>query len=770
MTVVAIAGTPGPLRAPEAVRAPEQLALAIFEPDLFPRSPDHGTLSAVLALRAARESVSPPAPSVASLRECSDYDSRQGLSAAMPSEACMVAFAEFFGDRHPPADEVAALRAAPAAVVGAIAARLASASGFVRRPPTRIEGGDAPANPATVRAGLRSSLHALPETSLEPDGGDLLPALDVATVTRAAALGHPILVLSALGEALVFRRASPSAPLGPVIAAWEGVAELVAEADVDPCDPRALGAVMGPYARAEILPEHAPALRKRVLGRIRAARNGATVYATDHEEHGQALLDAMVPLPVIPESGRRAVTDFVARHTRECARNRKRAARAITRNLDRALAAGVTRLADARALSEACGEAARQMRSDGLTGALEFGYDVRDVRTDGMPGSAEISVQLRVHWACEASGELDAGGAVQSPLALPGDVGRVAVSFDPATEPLLFVFVRADVLDDDDVEAAVDRTGGPYVPPLFRLFRDAVFLAPGGLDQAVLERRHDRLAGLDLPFPGGRPAGLLGPDGAAEAALHRRSVNAGMIPVAPFAFYHGLLFALACALMITSSFARAGEVRQAVHDETGWTTDGAGRFAADAFYATPKGQALRKRFRISPGAFRSLCELVEFSLRRDGLEELALSPPSPDLQRKCGDARYVFAFRGRMLTIGDLNYLLAFLFAGIAAVRTHDLRHAAAVRARDEGATEADVACWMNVVGGSVGHYCNDPDDPDDPDADGGDEAERILRQFDWFDMRADIMTIAGTGAGIGARSGMGARVDPGAAPSRAAA
>ena len=718
-------------------------------------------LSDALALRAAREAISPPMASVLSLREGWRRDAALGLGDAPLSGATVDAWAALLDGLPPYGEEIAAVLGCPRAVGDEVARLLVSRSGFARREPTRVADGDADCTSDRIRAGLPKAARGLADTCLDPDTGLFAGTLDVATVTRAEALASPAARIACLIHAVLFRRAEPAAPTLPVVADWEGVDELVQEGGFDPFDPEGTGSALGRYARGELLSEHPPARRRRVLGCIRTLRNLATAYRAEFREDGDVVLGLAPPLPVMGDADRMAVTRFRVDHALDCRRNRKAIARAITRDLDGGIAAALVAVSAARSLSDACLEAEREMRGRGRAGAFDFGYDAREVFPNGRWGDGLETTHMRGEWRRELRGRLEAGGAVQG-LLLSDPLGGPAVDFDPAAEPIDFSFVsaesggawsgsHADGADagagagDGAGAAAVEGTG--RVPHVLRHFADGVFLSPAGLDEGLLARRLDRMVAERLPAPRYRPAGLMGPDGAEQAALHRDAANAGLVMVCPHALLHGLLFALACALAIVMSFARSGEVRQIIHDEAGWTVVGQGALAADAFWAVPKGQAERRRFRLAPLAMRALGVLVEFGLAREGLGEVPVCDPARDLDRRCGRGRFVFAFRGSVLSVADLNYLLAFLFAGVARVRTHDLRHAAAARASGEGATDEMIASWMNVRGWCVRAYATDEfaDEADEPPAD----AE--LGYAEWASARTDAMVIAGALGGIAA-------------------
>ena len=653
---------------------------------------------------------------------CPGFDDR-------PDEQLINAFASrvtgFANDVHVPVNEIRGFLRVEGHVARAIARAVNGApSSFW----TSSGEGDGKTDGRAVADRLRDLMRAeeldLPETSLETENPSLMEPVDEEVVGRIERFAMPLVAMAGALDMVLRRWTFLGGGDMTCCAHWEAIDDLaVAVKTFEEFVWQDLFTAMPDYLAGVLCPDHAIGLRRSVLKLLSSAANRAEAYALDWRCTKEEIDRIAVPVAQWSVAEAEAIAKFRTEHDEGCKRSRKRKARVFARHFDFHLHVAVARTEESEAFFEAKEKAAAKMMERGLD-LFEFAYETRPLDEQGIPFAKIASHRARV-WRRKV---------------FEADIGVGAADLLPSTDDELIVeFVDSEFVLPDDTEASSPARRCPW-PTFARHARDGVLLPPMPIPEQFSQARFVAICEDAMPFPDSAPAGLCNPDPtlrglAAAAMVHGRTV----VDVEPY--LHGQLFAAATVVGIGMSFCRSGELRQTVHDAAGWTEVSDGRRNAAAFYAVPKGGGDRQEFVMSPLAMDLLGRLVAFTLRRGGLDEISVVDPSADLAARVGPGRFVFAYADRMLGVRDLNHLLAVLFAGVSPVRTHDIRHAAAMRARREKHSHASISTWMRTSGACTPHYCEDP--YDEPFAMPEGDDPHLEQLLDFLDRRADYACLA---------------------------
>ncbi len=599
-------------------------------------------------------------------------------------------------NRHPPASEIKAfLRCST------------SEAAFVRSAITN--GGTAGGKPQIVAtpdlcddtAGwLRELMDAdidWPETALSAQYGDLMHAVPACDVASVAAMTGPISAKAAKTDCVLLRWHRAGKDVSFDAYAWSAIEDLEFDIMAHSVEAKDFYRAIPDYLAGRLCQRHSAGLRLKVVKLLSAAWGRAEAYAWNFPELREEVLGFTLPKPDYSQSELDVIKAFKREGASRSHLNRKEAAGPFAADLDRNLAIALALVESAETFKEMVDDAEDHMRKHGMA-VQDFSYETRGMAEDGTFLACIVSHHFRLSQRTTFEASLP---DFNQALPLPQDSGNGASEF-------VAEFLHSQYIAHDDVD--LDKWTGRTCPlPAFaRHARDGVLLNPKHIPRPMLEMRFAELAGTDIPFAGRFPASLCAPDKALRPLIGC-ALSEGRIIVDIVPYLHGLLFAAAALFSIGMSFCRASEMRQMFHGGAGWTDVDDGNRKTSAFYAIPKCGVERQSFALPSMTMEILSKLVAFTLERDGIDAVQICAATADLKDKTEPSPFIFAFRRRMLSVGDLNDLLAVLFAGIVSVRTHDIRHAVAMRAWNEGYSVDTISAWMKVAGGCTPDYCADP-------------------------------------------------------------
>ena len=600
-------------------------------------------------------------------------------------------------------------------VVGAVAMPKGVAAECVRL--MRIEGGYARRvarrallNPATygredLRAALPPKLRHLPDTWLCKEVGNDFDAIPGGIILRLTMIDHPRLRTAAILEVLLLCAEGTRAGLDVPTAAFERWDDAFAEAGMSPDSATDWLAVAQRYCIArDLQPLHAIGPRISAFERWGAAEGRRALFEREHRDLGAALRAARLPALPDGRASKSFLRDFRKLRDKygiDCTNNRKYDADNLADNFASRLAAAQLRARQATRLWREAEAGAAALRASPGLDWLGFSWTEEVVSPLGSRRNRLQSIRMEAVYVDILEAELESG-FVQSAFRfiedeVDGDGGSQSCPGGRAARSIVFRFV--EVCADD---------GGAGVPPWWvGIFQAGVLLGASRLDVGLREARRAAMLKLRVKSSGCGPAGLVGPDGPDESRLFQRALNAGVVLVSAEPFGHAMAIAAVAMRTIAVTFARVSEMLQMVRRAglDAWrTVDVPGFGRREGWMAIPKGETAKTCFLIyDVRTLPLVTALTRMRLVRERHREVDVVAPWRALARKVGPDSYVFAFRGRMLDPDDLNYLYRYLMAGIQRVRNHDLRHAAANRAkRTGGATEAEVAFRLKHAGASA--------------------------------------------------------------------
>ncbi len=676
----------------------EQLELELPGPDALTQS---------RAVRARYLATNPP---LRSYLDFANFQSRMraiGL-AAEPTDYFLDHATLFLAPMGTPSVlELAGIASLPVEVARETIRRMRNEAGYSRRSPRNIILNPTSFGRDDLRSLLRPALHNLPGTWLCADEGDEHDALPGAAIMRLSALRHDAIREAAALETVLYAAENPAADVSVVVSGFERLDDAFHEAGLDPGRSADVLTLFERYGILdEVLVTHAPGPRLTAIARWMDARWRIGELAKEHPALARPL--ASVRLSGLPR-GRRAVAferEYRKRRKRycaDCAANRKKDAFDLADSFAARLAAIQLRSTQAIRMWRECSAAETWMRANMTSGRRLFSWNEDVLSAAGRRTGGLQQLVFEAIFRDELEAELDDcvpqprfrfvkddPGSTSTPLPGPKTIGA------NRGREIVFRFV--------EVQAERGRAQEPW---FVDYCRKGVLVAPAGIPIEMREARRALYIAHRLPLLHYRPGGLVGPEGRAQALFMRRALVAGvvLVPVAPFA--HAMAISAVSLRTMALTLARVGELLQIVHrpGEDAWTqVDVPGRGKRPAWMAIQKGGGKRVPFVVYDDRTMPLLRvLIDLMSYRDALSKVPVSKPCQALARKIGEDVYVIAFRGRMLSAGDLNYMHRFLLGGIQRVRNHDLRHASANRSEQEHAMPAEIAWRLKHAGAVAG-------------------------------------------------------------------
>lgn len=596
--------------------------------------------------------------------------------------------------------------------------------GYARRAALRTLYHEAVFGRDELRNALPAGLRNLPGTWLCADYGDDFTAIPSAIILRLTMIKSPRLRTAAILEVLLLSAEGTRAGLDVPTAAFERWEDAFEEAGLSPDRSADWLEVARRYCISRDLQvTHAIGPRISAYERFGASEFRRANYACDEPGLAKALDKARLPALPSGRAAKQFLRDFRKvrdRYGVACTEHRKVDADNLSNNFAARLAAAQLRARQAVRLwreAEAGAAALRQSptlerqvfswseevlsplgnrRRQLQTIRLEAVY--RDVLERELAAGC---VQQQFRFVEDGSGPLvGSAHGPQRPACKRDGVDTVDAALQPETGsegpmPRAIVFRFIEVVSNGSAAS---------VPPWWvELFASGVLVGPCRLRLELRERRRSALIRLRVPVGDSGPTGLVGPDGPDAARLHQRALNAGIVLVSAEAFGHAMAIGAVAMRTLAMTFARIGELLQMVRRKgrDAWqTVDVDDRGKRPAWMAFAKGARTRSAFIVYDDRTMPLITtLVRMRLMRERRRKVAVVAPWRVLARKVDEDQYVFAFRDRMLTPDDLNFIYQVLMAGIQRIRNHDMRHAAANRSSREGVTEAEVAFRLKHAG-----------------------------------------------------------------------
>jgi integrase len=576
-----------------------------------------------------------------------------------------------------------------------------------------------------LRNALPSSLRNLPGTWLCFDYGDEFTALPSAIILRLTMIRSPRLRTAAILEVLLLSAEGTRAGLDVPTAAFERWDDAFAEAGLSADRSDHWLEVARRYSiTRDLQVTHAIGPRISAYERWGAAEYRRANYARDERELAKALGKARLPALPSGKATKQFLREFRKvrdRYGIACTEHRKVDADNLSDNFAARLAAGQLRARQGVRLWREAEAGAAALRQSHTLDRQVFSWTEEVLSPLGNRRRQLQTIRLEAVYRDVLESELGAGcvqpqfrfiedefgpqvGAgthrAQRPSSEPDGVNAIDATRQPhldsetsAPRDIVFRFIEV-----------VSNNGSASAPPWWvELFASGVLVGPCRLRLELRECRRAALIRLRVPVGDSGPKGLVGPDGPNAARLHQRALNAGIVLVSAEAFGHAMAIGAVAMRTLALTFARIGELLQMVR-RTGrdaWqNVDVEGRGKRPAWMAFAKGARTRSAFIVYDNRTMPLITtLVRMRLVRERKREVAIVAPWRALARKVDADRYVFAFRDRMLSPDDLNYIYQVLMAGIQRIRNHDMRHSAANRSSREGVTEAEVAFRLKHAG-----------------------------------------------------------------------
>lgn len=577
-----------------------------------------------------------------------------------------------------------------------------------------------------LRGALPAALRNLPGTWLCIEHGDDFAAVPSAIILRLTMIRSSRLRTAAILEVLLLSAEGTRAGLDVPTAAFERWDDAFAEAGLSADRSDHWFEVAKRYCiTRDLQATHAIGPRISAFERWGAAEYRRSSYERDNKTLAKPLQKARLPVLPTGKAAKQFLRDFNKvrdKYGIDCTKHRKVDADNLSNNFAARLAAAQLRARQAVRLWREAEAGAEALRSSPGLDRLFFSWKDDVLSLLGLRRRQLQTIRMEAIYRDVLEEELTAGSAqpqfrfVEDELASvstetnqkPADEGKSVTVIDDVSPnaadgvselPREIVFRLVEVVSCDSAAT---------VPPWWaRLSGSGVLVGPCGLQIELRETRRAAMVQLKVSAVRKGPSGLVGPDGPAEARLHQRALNAGIVLVAAESFGHAMAIGAVAMRTLALTFARVGELLQMVRrtGKDAWQhIDVEGRGKRPAWMAFAKGSYTRTPFIIyDQRTLPLITTLHKMRLLREHSREAAVVTPWRALARKVDPDRYVFAFRGRMLDPDDLNYIYQVLMAGIQRIRNHDLRHSAANRSAREGhVTEADVAFRLKHAGAAA--------------------------------------------------------------------
>lgn len=598
--------------------------------------------------------------------------------------------------------------------------------GYARRAPSRILYREGAFGRDELRAALPPALRDLPGTWLCSEYGDDFSPLPSATILRLTLICSQRLRAAAILEALLLSAEGSRAGLDVPTAAFERWDDAFIEAGLSPDRSDHWREVARGYCISrDLQATHAIGPRISAYERWGAAEYRRADYAQEQPHLAKAL--NKVRLPALPAG--RPTKLFLRAFRKErddygilCTKHRKVDADKLSNDFAGRLAAAQLRGSQAVCLWRQTEAGAAALRARPALDRHSFSWTEQVLSPMGKRRRQLQTIYMEAVYRDVLERELGTGDVQPQFHFVEDDPVTVTDGREPATpgpfddhlDPNPVSPVRQAPVDGGHLPQreivfrfidVISNDSTPAIPPWWlNLFSSGVLVGPCRLRLNLREVRRTALVRLELPVGHRGPSGLVGPDGPADARLHQRALNAGIVLVAAEPFGHAMAIGLVAMRTLAVTFARVGELLQMVRrpGKDAWQhIEVEGRGKRSGWMAFAKGGRVRTRFMIyDHRTLPLITRLTKMRLLRERTREVAIVAPWRGLACKANPDCYVFAFRGRMLDPNDLNYIYQALMAGIQRIRNHDMRHSAANRSsRQPGITEADVAFRLKHAG-----------------------------------------------------------------------
>lgn len=505
---------------------------------------------------------------------------------------------------------------------------------------------------------LLTTLGPLPETHLDPDLGDMVPAPTLRASARVATLAWEAVRMAA-GFVLALAAARRvSAQMQAHIAVAFAVLDKCFT-DTDPREPGQLGKALVAFLTDESL---TPAWRWHNWSRW---------------VQGFANIDAYCARqPVVAERYRSWHLAFPATYCKPFVRA---VARETTRRADVKRRERSSPIAHDRAAILACYDT-RCVEIEKIRRAFDTECaKLRDGKQTLRNGRMRFSLTLP---SSTSDGALTGGYTTLEFAIVTGDYLRRRVP--PATSALALRSGARFYL-------AYLGTQAGHEPPLLQMYRVGCFF------DAMHATGEQRAARAQLLPPDDWPASLnayalFGFANVVDTRMATRCFRAGitLIPIAQLHFAVTVGRALARSVL---AGARIGEAMQQRADTDAFRSQRLGDARTYFYDAIPKLRTSPEPYRLNAADFECIVAVAEVCKANGWSIECV--QPAITLRQKCQPAKYLYQLNGHALSLAELN-LAVRLPLWPRLVRSHDLRHGQARYLRSHGVDQRDIAIFLH--------------------------------------------------------------------------